>query len=333
MNKIIFCLLSFFMINNFAIANNTFFDYEKYNYNNKSINTLIDYDDMNAEEDSKDDDYASDTNKKADGDYNDEDTSNMKMNEEKNEIDSIVNNTTKRPVMLNSSISPWFAFGLIIYKNKKCTAIQTSRYEIVTSAYCVYDSETKKPIEAKDLEFVSGYTNDGYFLFKSKIFSYLMPKMEYPPIDPAKMKDSWVMLLLDTKSIDESQFIPLNKTPMTSEYLEKNKLLLIGYDANLNLLSSNKCQISKDSIDYNDINVASSSPFILQMCIDDYKPLLGAALISVNIESNAITLVGILSAKLTKEIEKNKKIDVNLIIPASSMYLKNNQNNLVNMDN
>jgi hypothetical protein len=69
------------------------------------------------------------------------------------------------------------------------------------------------------------------------------------------------------------------------------------------------------------------------MCIDDYKPLLGAALISVNIESNAITLVGILSAKLTKEIEKNKKIDVNLIIPASSMYLKNNQNNLVNMDN
>jgi hypothetical protein len=49
------------------------------------------------------------------------------------------------------------------------------------------------------------------------------------------------VLLTKSKSIDEYKFIPLNKTPMTSEYLEKNKLLLIGYDANLNLLSSNKC--------------------------------------------------------------------------------------------
>ncbi|MGV3278493.1 hypothetical protein ACFX5K_02445 [Rickettsiales bacterium LUAb2] len=235
--------------------------------------------------------------------------------------------TTQQPISLDSSQNPWRGIGVLedTANNKTCTAIVVGDSEIMTSAYCLLDNDGNKIQNLTQLSFKSGF-QDGFFLTKTQIVSFLMPKLTYPPKNMVDLKNSWAFLFTSTPIGQQVGIIKINTNPIDSEYLKNHRLITVGYQDNIKngLLASIKCSLNIDGIKYNDKTPNDPAPLFLQNCIDYFKPLIGSPVVAVDNDNN-VSLVAIVSAKLSKNIpdkkNKPKKLDLNVLVPMTYLNI------------
>ena len=242
-------------------------------------------------------------------------------------------------IPLNSSQNPWRSIGVLENNNKKCTAIVVGNNLLLTSAYCLIDENGNKINSTQQLLFKAGYKN-GFYLVKTTINSFLMPKIIYPPNNINDTKNSWAFLFTTKNISDITGTMRIYKEPITSKYIKNHKIITVGYTGKEDngLFASIKCEFNKSDINFNDKSFVDtqSSPILLQICSDYFSPLIGSPVIAIDKENNA-SIIGIISAKLTKNTKDNTNMaipqSVNVVIPMTYLNNQDSKSSLENYQN
>lgn len=235
--------------------------------------------------------------------------------------------SSNQPLELSSSQNPWRSVGIIEMKNKKCVAVVIGRNLLLTSSYCLLDNNSNKDNPIENMIFKSGFQNN-FYLIKSKIKSFVMHNVSFPPRYINDAKSSWSLLFTSEDILDTTGAIQIYREPITTDYLKSHKIITVGYskDHPNNLVASIKCSFNESAIKVNDTSFieSKSAPILIQNCKDYFKPLVGSMVLSIDKDNN-ISIVGIISASFETK-KKNVVEYFNVVVPMTSLQNKQKEN-------